>query len=223
MQSTTITPNLIKLTKWNLMNAYLVREDDGFTLIDTTMNAAGDLIAAATAAGAAIKRIALTHGHLDHAGSVDALRAKLGAEVPLLVPELDAHVLAGDLSGISGKKKGSWPKLSTAPDVLLHPGDTVGSLAVVASPGHTPGHVSFFDPRDRSLIAGDAYSSIGRVSVPSKAYWKFPLPATGTWDKPQALASAKALRALDPAVLVCGHGRAVSNPAAAMDTAISLG
>jgi glyoxylase-like metal-dependent hydrolase (beta-lactamase superfamily II) len=83
MKATTITPNLIQLTKYGLMNAYLVREDDGFTLIDTTMGAAEDLIAAATTAGGEITRVALTHGHSDHVGSVDGLRAKLGAAVPV--------------------------------------------------------------------------------------------------------------------------------------------
>ena len=96
MNTKQITPNLTQLTKLGFMNAYLVREDDGLTLVDTTMNAADDLIAAAQQLGAPIRRIALTHGHSDHAGSVDALRERLGPDVPLLMTELDARIVAGE-------------------------------------------------------------------------------------------------------------------------------
>jgi glyoxylase-like metal-dependent hydrolase (beta-lactamase superfamily II) len=216
-----LTPNLTQLTKLGLMNAYLVREDDGLTLVDTTMNAADDLIAAAQQAGAPIRRIALTHGHGDHVGSLDALREKLGSEVPVLMPEIDARILAGEPVEFSGKKRGSWPQVNTKPDVLLRPGDRIGSLEVVASPGHTPGHVALLDTRDGTLIAGDAFHSVGGLQVPNRFRLPFPLVWMGTCDRPQSLESAITLRALDPQLLVLGHGQAVTSPQAAMDTAIA--
>ena len=78
MQTTTITPNITRLTRFRFVNAYLVREDDGLTLVDTTLPRSADaLLAAASSAGGTIRRIALTHGHGDHVGSLDALRGRL--------------------------------------------------------------------------------------------------------------------------------------------------
>jgi glyoxylase-like metal-dependent hydrolase (beta-lactamase superfamily II) len=221
MRITSINDNLIQFTRLGFVNAYLVREDDGFTLVDTTMPKTADaLIAAATDAGAPIRRIALTHGHGDHVGSVDALKTKLGAEVPVLMPELDARIHAGE-KVVEGKPKGSWPKLATVPDVRLQAGERVGSLEVVPSPGHTPGHVAFLDTRDRTLIAGDVFTTFGSVQVSNHFYWRFPLAAMATNDQAQDLASARSLRSLDPALLVVGHGPAVRSPGAQMDRAIA--
>lgn len=221
MRTTSVSENLTQLTRLRFVNAYLVREEDGFTLVDTTTSGGADaLIADALAAGAPIRRIALTHGHGDHVGSLDALKQRLGGAVEVLMPELDARIHAGE-KVVEGKTPGSWPKLETVPDVRLAPGDRVGSLEVVPSPGHTPGHVSFLDTRDRTLIAGDVFTSVGGVAVSSHFYLRFPLAAMATWDKPKDLESARALRALDPAILVVGHGPAIRGPGAAMDTAIA--
>ncbi len=106
MRTTTVTDNLTQLTRLRFINAYLVREEDGFTLVDTGMpGAADDYIRAAATAGGAIKRIALTHGHGDHVGSLDALRAELGDDVPVLMPELDARIHAGE-KVVEGKLAG---------------------------------------------------------------------------------------------------------------------
>jgi glyoxylase-like metal-dependent hydrolase (beta-lactamase superfamily II) len=213
MRIRTVSDTTTQLTRFGFVNAYLVRDEGGLTLVDTTMNAAEQIIAAAAEP---IRRIALTHGHGDHVGSLDALKERL-PDVEVLMPEIDADIHAGRRD----KTKGSWPTLKTTPDTLLRAGDRVGSLEVVASPGHTPGHVSFLDTRDRTLIAGDVFTSFGRVEVSNHFYWRFPFAAMATEDKAQDAESARALRALEPRLLLVGHGPPVGDPLAAIDAAIS--
>ena len=221
MKATRITENLVQLDRLHFVNAYLVREPDGFTLVDTTLpRSAGALIAAARERGGAIKRIVLTHGHGDHVGSLDALREQLGTDVPVLMGELDARIHAGERV-VEGKLRGSWPKLITRPDTLLHGGELIGSLEVIATPGHSPGHVAFLDTRDNTLIAGDTFTSYWRVEVPNRLLQGFPLAAMATQDSDLLLGSARALRARDPAILAVGHGPAAHAPAAAMEAAIA--
>ena len=119
------------------------------------------------------------------------------------------------------KLRGGYPGAKTQPTRRLEPGDTVGSLEVVAAPGHTPGQVAFLDRRDRTLFAGDAFSTLGGVATTAKVNPRFPLPALATWHRPTALATARALRALDPARLAVGHGKTVESPGDAMDAAIA--
>jgi glyoxylase-like metal-dependent hydrolase (beta-lactamase superfamily II) len=220
MRTTRVTENLLQLNRMHFVNAYLVRESDGFTLVDTTLGGSAEkLIAAARDAGGEIRRIALTHGHGDHVGSLDALRAQLGDDVEVLIGEPDARILAGE-DVVEGKLRGSWPKVTTKPDTLLTGGERVGSLEVIPSPGHTPGHVAFLDTRDRTLLAGDTYTTYWRAEIPNHMLQRFPLATMGTQDRRQVVESASALRALDPALLACGHGPAVRAPTDRMDTAI---
>jgi glyoxylase-like metal-dependent hydrolase (beta-lactamase superfamily II) len=217
-----VTDNITQLTRLHFVNAFLVREDDGFTLVDTTVGRGADaLIEAARAAGAEIRRIALTHGHGDHVGSLDALKERLGGNVEVFLGELDARIHAGE-KVVDGKLPGMWPKgLKTAPDVRLTGAERIGSLEVIPTPGHTPGHVAFLDTRDRTLIAGDVYTSYGTVAVSNHFYWRFPLAYGATWDRSQDLESARTLQALEPRLLLVGHGPATSSPEAAMERAIA--
>jgi glyoxylase-like metal-dependent hydrolase (beta-lactamase superfamily II) len=221
MRARQLTPNVVQLTRLRFVNAYLVREADGFTLVDTTVpRGAGDLLDAAKEAGAPIRRIALTHGHGDHVGSLDELSGRLDGALEVSMPALDARIHAGE-KVVDGKLPGSWPDLKTAPDVRLEPGDRVGSLEVVGAPGHTPGHVALLDTRDRTLLAGDVFTTYGKAAVSSHLTLPFPLAAMATWDKLLNLESARALRALEPALLAVGHGPALRDPVPAMDRAIA--
>jgi glyoxylase-like metal-dependent hydrolase (beta-lactamase superfamily II) len=81
--------------------------------------------------------------------------------------------------------------------------------------------VAFVDTRDQSLIAGDVFTSYGKVAVTSHYYFRFPFATMATWDRSTDLESARTLRGLNPSILLVGHGPAVRNPAAAMDQAIA--
>jgi glyoxylase-like metal-dependent hydrolase (beta-lactamase superfamily II) len=221
MRARQITDNLIQLTKMGWVNAFLVREDDGFTLVDTLVGKSGDaVLAAAEEAGAPIRRIAITHGHGDHVGSLDELRGRLNGEVQVSMPRADARILAGE-TVVDDKLPGSWPEVETQPDVLLEPGDRVGSLEVIEAAGHTPGHVAFLDTRDRTLIAGDVITTLGGVAVSSHFTLPFPVASMATWDKQRNLDSARRLRALEPELLATGHGPAVRDPGQATTRAIA--
>ena len=227
MKTTQCTAHLIQLTKYPVvfpMNCYLVVEDDGLTLVDSTMSSpADDVVALIKKLGKELRRVALTHAHGDHVGGVTGVRQRFpGVEVS--IGGRDAQILAGDKTLLPAepqtKIKGFFERVDWKPDRLLEPGDRVGSLEVVAAPGHTPGHVAFLDVRDRALIAGDAFQTRGGIAVSGVLRLLFPFPAMATWNKPSALASAVALRALEPSLLAVGHGEALTEPAAAMDRAI---
>ena len=216
-----------RISRLGFVNCFLVEEDDGLTLVDTMIGGSSKrILAAAEQAGRPIVRILLTHAHSDHVGSLDALAAKL-PQAEVLISARDARLMAGDKSLDPGepvdKLRGGYPKVDTRPGRTLSAGERVGSLEVVASPGHTPGHIALLDTRDRTLYCGDAYSTLGGASVPSKPNPRFPLPYFATWHRPTALESARALRALEPSRLAPGHGKVVENPLAAMDAAIAKG
>src|SRR3954466_2418079 len=143
MKTTRHTPNLIRLTRLGAVNAFFVVQDDGLTLVDSMLPKSQDgILAAARALGAPIVRIALTHAHGDHVGSVDALAAAL-PNATVAISGRDARFLAGDKSLDPGepqsKLRGGYPKIETRPGQLLNPGGRVGSLQGGAAPAPTPG------------------------------------------------------------------------------------
>jgi glyoxylase-like metal-dependent hydrolase (beta-lactamase superfamily II) len=220
-------PDITRITRYHFVNAYLVPEDDGLTVIDTMLpHSAKPILAAAERLGSPIVRIALTHAHGDHIGSLDELAAQL-PDAEVVISARDARFLDKEMTLDPGepvdKLRGGYPGASTRPSRTLVPGDRVGSLEVIAAPGHTPGHVAFLDTRDATLFCGDAYTTLAGVATTAKALPLFPLAAMSTWHRPTALATARVLRELEPARLAPGHGRVVESPAAAMDRAIARG
>jgi glyoxylase-like metal-dependent hydrolase (beta-lactamase superfamily II) len=221
MKATAVTANLTQLTRFGLVNAYLVREDDGFTLIDTMVKGSGRALADA-AGGTPIRRIVITHAHSDHVGSLREL-ALILPDAELIASSREARLMRGDRGLDPGEPEAKLrgiEELGLEFGRQVEEGERIGSLEVVAAPGHTPGQIALLDDRDRSLIAADAYSTVGSVATSAGPYWRFPLPGIVTWHRPTAALTAAKLRDLDPAVLVAGHGPAVTAPGEAMSAAL---
>jgi len=219
------TKNLFRLTRFGMINCFLVREDDGLALVDTGLaGSASGILKAAQTMGAAIRRIVLTHAHIDHVGSTDALIRKLPG-VEFVVGQRESRLLSCDFSldaGERGKKLFGYPGVKSRPTLLLNDGDRVGSLRAIFSPGHTPSHMAYLDVRDGSVIAGDAFTTQMGVIAAGVFKFYFPFPALFSWNREYAAESAKKLRNLKPVRLAVGHGKTIESPLAAMDEATEL-
>ena len=217
--------NLWQLTRLWAFNCFLVRDGDGLLLVDTGLSGSAAAIQqTAVEIGLPITAILITHAHGDHVASLDALAALLPTAT-VAVHARTAPFLRGEMALLpdepQAKLRGGYVTATTEPARLLAPGDTVGPLQVVATPGHTPDHIAFWDERDGTLLAGDAFQTRGGIAVSGQLRWRFPFPALATWHHPTALASAKALRDLAPRRLAVGHGPVLENPDSAMRKAIA--
>jgi glyoxylase-like metal-dependent hydrolase (beta-lactamase superfamily II) len=206
------------------VNNYLVREEDSLTLIDSGMSGRGTFIKAhVDEIGLPLTRIALTHSDPDHIGGLDELY-KIFPNAEVLMTDISARVLSGklliDKHGNQIEPKARRPVTDTRATGTIEPGDMVGSLRVIAAPGHKPDQVAFFDTRDNTLIAGDAFQTQAGIAVAGTVRWLFPFPGWATVDKVAALETARTLRALEPSRLATGHGPVLESPLADMDAAI---
>jgi glyoxylase-like metal-dependent hydrolase (beta-lactamase superfamily II) len=155
----------------NAINVLLIEADDGWTLVDTGVaGSVGRIKEALTALGAGpedLKRIFITHQHDDHTGGLKGIlewapRAQVGAT---------AHE-AEVVSGRRGYDPASNPAFrfvarnAEPPGVpvgkILEEGDLVSGFRVVATPGHTPGHVSLLRDEDGLLFTADAFGCLPR-------------------------------------------------------------
>lgn len=208
------------------VNCYVIDEETELTLVDAALGFnAKQILLSINVMKKPLTQIVITHAHSDHLGALDAVKREWPDAV-VSISARDARLLAGDTKLLPGEPdsaiKGGVPKnIKTQPDRLLEEGDTVGSLKVVATPGHTPGSISLMDTRNRFLLAGDAFQTRGGMAVSGTFNMLFPFPAFATWDKRTALESARKIRALNPQLLAVGHGAMITKPLDAIDLAIA--
>ena len=131
------------------------------------------ILAAVERNGVELEKILVTHGHIDHAGAVAELADRLS--LPIEGPQRE------DQFWIDGMPQQSrmfgFPVVRAfTPDRWLDNGDRVTfgkvELEVLHCPGHTPGHVVFFNAAGRLAIVGDVLfqGSIGRTDFPKGDY-----------------------------------------------------
>jgi glyoxylase-like metal-dependent hydrolase (beta-lactamase superfamily II) len=210
------------------VNAYFVGEPgEPWVLVDTGLPGAHSWVRQAVearyGAGARPEAIILTHGHFDHAGNAGALAEDWG--VPIFAHELELPYLTGrsDYPPQDPTMGGAIAFLSRFfPTSGYDFGDRVRALPAdgtvpgvpgwrwIHTPGHTPGHVSFFREHDRLLLAGDAFATMDLDSWTSqithaRELCRPPAPFTTDWGAVRE--SISALAALEPQTLAAGHGR----------------
>jgi glyoxylase-like metal-dependent hydrolase (beta-lactamase superfamily II) len=197
-----------------LVQAYAVRQGDGFHLIDTSTAGQHDAIldglASLTASGdVEIGDILLTHGHDDHTGSAAALAERTGARV--LGPRADAPVIEGARTAPPPDLR-DWevplyeqtlPLVPPAPpvelDVAVEDGATLEwdpPARVLAAPGHTPGSIAVLFEAEGVLVAGDAIASHDGT----------PMVGVFNADVPEAISTFRRLALLDADIACFGHG-----------------
>jgi glyoxylase-like metal-dependent hydrolase (beta-lactamase superfamily II) len=190
----------------NGVNAYLV----GDVLVDTGLRTSAGRIRAALG-GRTLRAIALTHAHGDHGGSARKLAAEL--DLPVWVGARDRRATetgkavkkdpynAPGLSVVAGLL-GDFPGVPVARE--LNEGDELtAGFTVLDTPGHSPGHVSFWRESDRVLLGGDVFFNMHLLTtVPGLRQPPGPL----TFDPAQNRASERKLAALAPRVAGFGHG-----------------
>lgn len=194
-------------------NIYLYVQHDGLVIIDTGIpGKEDDVLGSIRSLGfspSQVKAIVLTHYHLDHSGSANALRSATGAKI--YIHKDDAPILEGLVPPQLPKEAPReaaeayrWFK-PVKPDVLLNDGDCVYGLRVIHSPGHTPGSIALYD--GEHLFAGDNLNfREGRVQGP---------PPLFTADMNRARESVRRLLSLDFKVLLPGHGEPLVGDASA--------
>ncbi len=127
------------------------------------------ILAAITEEGVTVVKLLLTHGHIDHAGAAAELAGKLNVQIE--GPHAEDAFLLNELPGQS-QRYGFPLAASFIPNRWLKDGDSVQigeeALAVLHTPGHTPGHLVFFHPAANLALVGDVLfrGSIGRTDFP---------------------------------------------------------
>ena len=236
-----IAPGLSGL-KITFVNVFAVTHEDGsWTLIDAAIPFSASRIRswAEETFGRAPNAIVLTHGHFDHVSAAKELAEEWN--VPIYAHPLEFPYLTGKKEypapnwaaggGVMPLMSPTLPRgpIDVGDRLLALPGEGAElSLAelpgwtLLHTPGHTPGHVSFYRKSDGVLLVGDAFcttkpESFFAANLTQPAELHGP-PSYFTSDWEAAKQSVRKLAALAPKIVAPGHGK----PLGGEDVAVSL-
>jgi glyoxylase-like metal-dependent hydrolase (beta-lactamase superfamily II) len=211
-----IIPGIYVFTGLTAGRVYLLQDPDSLTLIDAGLASAPPRVAAQlNAAGHAltdVKRILITHAHPDHVDGLPALKRMTGAQV--IASTQEKPVIEGEIPAPRPRRglirvPSAMVKESTQVDRAVEDGEVLdevlGGVRVILVPGHTPGHVAFWQPDRRVLFCGDVIINVTGLSLP---------PAPVTFDMIENRRSVQRLAALNASVVCFGHGPALTRDAA---------
>lgn len=181
-------------------NAYLVGSRE-LLIVDPGSDAGVEHVHQAVAArpGASVRAIVLTHGHPDHVAAAGELRRRFGC--PVMLHPKERPILRGFLHSDEVDEELREGMPITLPD---------GSLTVIETPGHSPGHVALWDAAGRTLLAGDLFSGNGTVAI---------IPPHGSVLA--YLDSLRRVRELGPRRILPGHGPEITDPERVIDEYIA--
>lgn len=175
------------------VSAYILARAGEAALVDTGLpGSEGDIAAALERIGLdwdAVGHVIVTHGHGDHAGSL--------AAVLTAAPDAMGYAGAEDIPGMT----------SPRPLVAVADGDVVFGLRIVATPGHTPGHIVVLDEVGGILVAGDALGTTWHGGTANG------LNLALTPDMDTALASIAKLGTFEFETILVGHGDPIEQDA----------
>ncbi len=204
------------------VHAFLIDTAGELTLVDTLFESDARLVLVAIRAlGRSLgdlRRIAITHGHRSHLGGLAALKRASNATV--YAHAWEADIVSGDRRAqpvtllpkqslrLFPFQLGLWlgrPKHTPCPvDEQLAEGDAVGPLQVLHAAGHSPGHLAFYWPERRFLIAGDAIATWPQLCAGWRAF---------NLNPKQHHASVQRMAALEAQIVGVGHGDPITRDA----------
>ncbi len=212
-----VAPGVYRI-KASRSNIYLIAGKT-LILIDTGMKGDGVLVLEAIRGlgrkPSEVSHILITHGHIDHTGSLAHIKRETGAQV--LAGAADRDFIEGRRKTAALGREGFGGKLfrmalylmetvffryEPAPVDTALTGDTALQLPdfaiqALATPGHSPGSFSFYLPDKKILFTGDALSGVPVPRLP---------PRPGCADHAQALASVEKIAGLSCDTCCFGHG-----------------